>query len=226
MKFLQRLLSGVFVSLQTVWGLLKIHFGYFWTFIQQEVDVASIQQGIFRFGPPSCLDEAIADPCDREWMVRSHCCTSWDVLGDLLTEDWSGQFHPNHSWSSASCLVMDLPFSCKHGHRLIFANLHVMGFHAILNKQIELAVRSLISKLGETCFLSVSFLILMFCPCSLGYRHVWFGQPVNPMAVERSLRPVPSRNIKRKTHKKRGAANDQPPHVVNPWIQSLQYILN
>jgi hypothetical protein len=121
---------------------------------------------------------------------------------------------------------MDLPFSCKHGHRLIFANLHVMGFHAILNKQIELAVRSLISKLGETCFLSVSFLILMFCPCSLGYRHVWFGQPVNPMAVERSLRPVPSRNIKRKTHKKRGAANDQPPHVVNPWIQSLQYILN
>ena len=177
MKFLQRLLSGVFVSLQTVWGLLKIHFGYFWTFIQQEVDVASIQQGIFRFGPPFCLDEAIADPCDREWMVRAHFCTqSWDVLGDLLTEDWSGQFHPDHSWSSASCLVMDLPFSCKHGHRLIFANLHVMG--------------SLISKLGETCFLIVSFLILMFCPCSSGYRHVWFGQPVNPMAVERSLRPL------------------------------------
>ena len=37
---------------------------------------------------------------------------------------------------------------------------------------------------------------------------------------------LPSRNIKRKTHKKRGAANDQPPHVVNPRIQSLQYILN
>lgn len=119
---------------------------------------------------------------------------------------------------------MDLPFSCKHGHRLIFANLHVMGFHAILNKQIELVGVS--SKLGETCFLIVSFLILMFCPCSLGYRHVWFGQSILWQLKEVCGLWLPSRNIKRKTHKKRGAANDQPPHVVSPWIQSLQYILN
>ena len=44
------------VNLQTVWGVLKIHFELFWTFIQYEVDtrkLVGINYGASDFGPPS-----------------------------------------------------------------------------------------------------------------------------------------------------------------------------
>ena len=67
------------VNLQTVWGVLKIHFELFWTFIQCEVDVANSWELIMAVRT-AFLDvkEVIADP-------------SLTVDGDLLTEDWSGE---------------------------------------------------------------------------------------------------------------------------------------